>query len=222
MTARNERRWNVTDAGSQEYEVDEPDPGGDRGAPTDLESIRAVVVASEGWPAHRYASWLTAVAETQTLSIDHPFHARTGADVVLVSRETLVTHGEATCRAFGRERGSCRLIVATAAGTGVRCADDCVFEPVGRDDLLTAVETARRVAVYDRTVDELLSLTARRRALRERLPSDRPGDRREFVRLSERIDELHSRIDSSLTDVEVRYDELLGRGRHHASDQGGV
>lgn len=99
--------------------------------------------------------------------------------------------------------------------------DDYLVTPIHRDDLCNAVETARRITVYNDTIEELLSLTARRRALRERLSSDRGDDCARFVRLSRRINELHSRIENTLADVEDRHSELLsGKRGKRAEDTG--
>lgn len=98
-------------------------------------------------------------------------------------------------------------------GTEAVVVDEYIAEPVGRDGLLQRVETAMRVAASRNTIAELLSLTVRRRRLRERSDGGRVDDGPDIASLSRRTDERHRRIDDTLSDVESRYAGLLGR-RH--------
>jgi response regulator RpfG family c-di-GMP phosphodiesterase len=94
--------------------------------------------------------------------------------------------------------------------------DEYITEPISRERLLGRVETALRMATYDVTIAELVSLTVRRRRLQTRSDTGRVDHGSEISPLSERIDELHHRIDDELSDVESQYAALVGR-RHRPS-----
>ncbi len=190
-----------------------PTASADHDAPDRPVSARVVVIAAGDGQAARYASWLADTYETQVVRRGETMPNRPGTEAVVVDRRTLAIAGERASGNVGLGRAGCRVLAPAALGSCGGLVDEYIAEPVGRDGLLQRVETAMRVATYRNSIAELLSLTVRRRRLRERSNGGRVDDGPAIASLSRRIDELHRRIDDTLSDVESRYAGLLGR-RH--------
>ncbi|WP_299332860.1 hypothetical protein [Haloplanus sp.] len=125
--------------------------------------------------------------------------------------------GERARGPISRRRGSCRVLAPATLTPCDGFIDGYIAEPVGRDGLLGRVETAMRMATYDASIAELVSLTMRRRRLRNRAATGCADHGSDIARLSERIDTLHRRIDDELSDVESRYATRLGRERRQST-----
>ncbi|RLM53414.1 hypothetical protein DVK02_13030 [Halobellus sp. Atlit-31R] len=159
--------------------------------------------------------WLDDTYDIQEV---HPreVHDRTACNrdtIAAIVDETALDDDGRTVRRIEQLRANCRTILL-ADSDDQRCrADDCLDTPITRGPLLSAVERARRIAAYDESIKELLALTTRHRRLREDPDAERPETRRERVRVAMRIEQLHERIDGSLSDVESRYPEFVGDSR---------
>ncbi len=168
--------------------------------------VALVTKASE--TAARFAAWLVDVYGPARVCRETGTLGTLDGDLLVVSRQDLATDHPSRGHG-GLQRDSCQVVATVAAEVRAAVVDDRVATPVGREKLLATVETARRVAVYEETVAELLSLTARRRTLRASPASSRATERPTVRRLSERIEDLHARIDDTLADVERRYPGLV-------------
>lgn len=171
---------------------------------------RVVVIAGEDSSVTRYASWLADTYETQIIRRGETISTRPGTDVVVIDQRALTIARERVSGPAGLRRSDCRVLAPTTLKSCDGLIDEYITEPVGRDGLLGRVETAMRMAMYDGTIAELLSLTMRRRRLRTCSDSDRADHGSDIASLSERIDDLHRRIDEELSDVESQYVALLG------------
>ena len=190
-------------------------------APDPPRSALVVVIASEDSPTTRYASWLADTYETRLVRRGERMSTRLEADVVVVDQRTLTTaRTRETVRGMiGPGRRDCRVLAPATVESCDGLADEYIPERIGRDGLLSRVETAMRMLTYDATVAELLSLTMRRRKLRTCSTTDRVDNDPDLTSLSERIDELHRRIDDGLGNVESQYAALLGRGHRRSTRQ---
>jgi hypothetical protein len=174
---------------------------------------RVVVVASEDSAITRYGYWLAETYETQIFRHGETMSIRSETDVVVVDQQTLNRTKRAPRKIVDLERGDCRVLAPASVDSSDGHVNEYIIKPVSRDRLLSTVETAVRVATYDGTIAELLSLTMQRRRLRDGSDTGQ-GDRcTDIVSLSERIEELHRRIDNTSSDVESQYATLIGRRR---------
>jgi hypothetical protein len=186
-------------------------------------SAPVVVIADETGSITRYVSWLADTYETQTVRRREAIPFRPGTEVVVVDHRTLTMAGERARGPIGRRRGSCRVLAPVVLTPCDGLIDGYIAEPVGRDGPLGRVETAMRMATYDASIAEPVSLTMWRRRLRNRAATGCADHGSDIARLSERIDTLHRRTDDELSGVESRYATLLGRERRpsprRATDQ---
>ncbi len=174
---------------------------------------RVVVVASEHSPLTRYAFWLADAYDTQIFRHGETMSIRSETDVVVVDQQTLNSTERTPRQIVDLERGDCRVLAPASVDSSDGHVNEYIVKPVSRDRLLSTVETAVRVATYDSTIAELLSLTMQRRRLPDGSDTGQ-GDRcADIAALTERIDELHRRIDDMSSDVESQYATLLGRRR---------
>jgi hypothetical protein len=168
-----------------------------------------VIIAGEDSPTRRYVSWLADTYETRLVHHRETATNYPEADVVVIDRRTLTAARGTPRENISWKSDNYRVLSIATEKVCDRVVDEHVTGPVGRDELLERVGTARSVVAYDNTISELLSLTTRRLRLRNRTDTDHVSRRMEDARLSERIDELHRRIEETLPEVESRYPELL-------------
>lgn len=181
-------------------------------------SALVAVIVGEDSPVTRYASWLADAYETQIARCGETISPRPETEALVVDRRTLTIAGGRARGPIGRRRSDCRVLAPATLQQYDSLVDEYISEPVSRDGLLGRVETALRMATYDATIAELLSLTIRRRRLRTRSDTDCVDHGSDIAALSERIDELHRHIDNELSNVESQYAVLLGR-RHRTSSR---
>lgn len=179
---------------------------------------RVVVIASEDSPITRYAFWLAETYETQMFRRGEPISIRSETDVVVVDQQTLNRVEGPLDGVFDLKRGDCRVLAPASVASCDGRINEYIVTQVSRNRLLSKVETAVRVATYDGTIAELLSLTMQRRRLRNDTHTNHADQCADIASLSERIDELHRRIDDMSSDVESQYAKLLGL-KHQSSTQ---
>ncbi|WP_299269749.1 hypothetical protein [Halorientalis sp.] len=177
------------------------------------EVARVVVVAGDSRSAQHYASWLVDRHETRMVRHGRAVPESLDASVLVVDRRVPMPDQARSGGRAERLRDGWRVLSTVSPGSSGWLVDEYVASPVARGELLERVGTARRVAAYEATIATLSTLTERRRELRDRSGADRSGGDAAVRRLSERIDRLHRRIDYTLSDIESRYPELLGRQR---------
>lgn len=179
-------------------------------------SAHVVVIVAEDGPGTRYASWLAGTYETQLIRPAETVSTRPETDVVVVDQRTLTVAGENARGTVDPRRRDRRVLAPATVESCDGLVDEYIADPVSRDGLLSAVEAAMQIVTYDATIAELLSLTMRRRKLRNCSETDHLDHDSDITALSERIDELHRRIEDTLLDAESQYAALLGR-RHRPS-----
>lgn len=161
----------------------------------------------------QFGSWLLSTSETESVILEQLASDSVSTGIVGADRQTLAIGRAAAVEDIYRLANSYQTIVAVVANRDVYHADNYLVTPICRDDSLDGVETARQITIYNDTTEQLFSLTARQRALYERLSSDRANDCPVFVQPSERTDELHSPAKWILANSKDRYSELLS-GKH--------
>lgn len=173
-------------------------------------SAWVVVIASEDSSVARYTSWLADTYETQTVRRGETMSTPPETEVVVVDQRKLTMAGESARGTVGPRHSDCRVLAPATLQSCDSLVDEYIPEPVDRDGLLSRIRTAMRIATYDGTIAELLLVTMRRRKLRNCSRAGHDNHASDIASLSERIDELHRRIDDELSDVESHYAALLG------------
>jgi hypothetical protein len=179
-------------------------------------STLVVVTASDDRSITRYASWLADRYEIQVIGREETISTRPETEIVVVDSQTLAIAEERDHGTVNPRRRGCWVLATATVESCDALIDEYIIEPASREGLLGRVETALRMATYDGTIAELVSLTIQRRRLQTYSDTGRVDYGSDISSLSTRIDELHHRIDDELSDVESQYAALVGR-RHRPS-----
>ncbi len=123
-------------------------------------------------------------------------------DIVLLDRRMPDQSGDEVL-AEVRERGyDCRVIMLTAVDPGRDIVemnfDDYLCKPVEKEDLVSAIEQQIQVKQHEGRLGEYLEVCSKLSLLEDRLP---PGSE-ELDQLRRQADQLESKLDGHLDDVE--------------------
>lgn len=137
-------------------------------------------------------------------------------DVVVCDDQWLGRSASGLLRRLRRRDSPCQTVLLTAAvPTDIR-ADHHVQLPAANTAVLDAIDTARRVAQYERTIEALLTLLDRKQMLERQVG---PQDSR-IRQVNDRIESLHGVLDDSLSDIEHQYVTLIS-DRQPVPESGG-
>lgn len=162
---------------------------------------RSQISLYEPWIADRFTA---RTASTVAEALDEL--ATAPIAVVAFDDQWLRRHGDALLRVLEQRDEVVRTLLLSTSNEPEFCADDTVQLPADDTSILEAIDTAKRIVVYERTIEALLTLMSRRRTLETHASPDEHA----LTRINARIETLHSRITDSLGDVEHRYADLIG------------
>jgi DNA-binding response OmpR family regulator len=153
-----------------------------------------VVALYEAWLADSYEVRCTTSGDEALGALDE------SVDVVLLDRRTPGITGEDVLETV-RDRGiDCRVAMITAVEPDSDIVDapidEYLLKPVDEHDLTTTVDILQRRQRYDEKSREFFSIAAKRAAI-ESVNGDR-GDRHEYRKLGDRMEELRESIDRIL------------------------
>lgn len=170
------------------------------------QSETVLVVEDEEDLALLYSTWLEPTYEVRTAtSGEEAFEKLDGdVDVALLDRRMPGLTGDEVLGGI-RERGvDCRVAMITAVEPDLDVVDmafdDYLVKPVTQSDLSSIVEVLLRRAAYDDRTQEFFQLASKKAALEA---SDSEGVREtpEFESLTDRMEELRSDINRTLTEL---------------------
>lgn len=178
------------------------------GAVSSVSSREILIVGDEKSLARCYESPTVDRFTTLTASTTHRAleALSSGAfDVVVCDDQWLRRSGSRLLRRLRQRDGTCQTLLLTSAVPTKFRANHRVQLPAANSAVLDAIDTARRVALYERTIEALLTLQDRKRVL-ERQGTPRDGRIRQ---VNERIEALHGLLDDTLSDIEHQYVALI-------------
>ncbi|WP_136588934.1 response regulator transcription factor [Salinigranum halophilum] len=186
-------------------------------AGTDSDGPPVVLVADdEAELAELYAHWLTDEYEVRVATGGEEALelATDDVDVALLDRRMPMMTGDEVLAAL-RERGiNCRVAMITAVEPDVDIVDmpfdDYLVKPVTREELHSVVSVLLSRAAFDSRTQEFFALASKKATL-ESAQKDEPTT--EYKRLTERMEQLRSELDETLTeysndDFEAAFREL--------------
>jgi len=169
-----------------------------------------LVVEDEPDLADLYAAWLGDEYRVLTAyggqeALDQLDSVDDGVDAILLDRRMPGLSGDEVLAAV-RERGiDCRVAMVTAVEPDFDILkmgfDDYLVKPVTSDTLRETVEGLLQRSEYDTEMQELFSLTSKKAMLEAEKSATELDDNEEYQRLTERIEELRSDADESLSAV---------------------
>ena len=123
-------------------------------------------------------------------------------DIVLLDRRMPEQSGDEVLAELRKQGYDCRVIMLTAVDPGRDIVemqfDDYLCKPVEKDDLVSAIEQQLQVKQHDGRLGEYLEVCSKLSLLEDRLP---PGSE-ELDQLRRRADQLESKLDGRLDDVD--------------------
>ena len=169
-----------------------------------------LVVEDEPDLADLYAAWLGDEYRVLTAyggqeALDALDSADNEVDAILLDRRMPGLSGDEVLAAV-RERGiDCRVAMVTAVEPDFDILkmgfDDYLVKPVSSDTLRETVEGLLQRSEYDDEMQELFSLTSKKAMLEAEKSATELDDNDEYQRLANRIRELRSEADESLSAV---------------------
>ena len=169
-----------------------------------------LVVEDEPDLADLYAAWLGDEYRVLTAyggqeALDALDSADNEVDAILLDRRMPGLSGDEVLAAV-RERGIvCRVAMVTAVEPDFDILkmgfDDYLVKPVSSDTLRETVEGLLQRSEYDDEMQELFSLTSKKAMLEAEKSATELDDNDEYQRLANRIRELRSEADESLSAV---------------------
>jgi len=154
------------------------------------------------------------VADIYALRLDSEYETRTAyggqealeemngsVDVVLLDRRMPDRSGDKVLEWIREEGYDSRVVMLTAVDPGQDILDmpfnDYLCKPVGKDDLVRAIEQQLQVKQHEGRLAEYLEVCSKLSLLESRLP---PGSD-ELERLRDRADRLEAELDGQLDDI---------------------
>ncbi len=169
-----------------------------------------LVVEDEPDLADLYAAWLGDEYRVLTAyggqeALDALDSADEEVNAILLDRRMPGLSGDEVLAAV-RERGiDCRVAMVTAVEPDFDILkmgfDDYLVKPVSSDTLRETVEGLLQRSEYDDEMQELFSLTSKKAMLEAEKSATELDDNAEYQRLTDRIRELRSKADESLSAV---------------------
>ncbi|WP_049985397.1 response regulator transcription factor [Halobellus rufus] len=131
-------------------------------------------------------------------------------DVVLLDRRMPDLSGDEALTAI-RDRGfGCRVAMVTAVEPDFDIVemgfDDYLVKPVSRDSLKETVENLLRRSRYDDGIQELFALASKKALLESEKDAATLEAHEEYQELTERVRELRSDLDETLTSFDEEHD----------------
>ncbi|WP_207588674.1 HalX domain-containing protein [Halomontanus rarus] len=134
-------------------------------------------------------------------------------EVVLLDRRMPGLSGDEVLQAIREEGYDCRVVMVTAVDPDFDIIemgfDDYLVKPVSKDELLEMIGTVSARADYESDIQEYYALVSKK-ALLESEKADRDlADNEEYQDLCERVDELRSQVDETVSGMSS-HDDFVG------------
>lgn len=176
--------------------------------PSQEEPSTVLVVDDKESVASLYARWLVDQYDVRVAtSGEHALGLYDEeVDIVVLDRRMPGISGDGVVDAVRRSPYDCRIAMVTAVEPDVDIVelgiDEYLVKPVDGDDLRELVERLLRRTTYDEFLRELYSLASKKGALEAHHSREELRASSEYAEMRERLDELHDRIDDTVTEFE--------------------
>jgi len=131
-------------------------------------------------------------------------------DVVLLDRRMPDLSGDEALTAIRERDVGCRVAMVTAVEPDFDIVamgfDDYLVKPVSRDSLKETVENLLRRNEYDDGIQELFALASKKALLESEKDAATLEAHKEYQELSERVAELRSDLDETLSSFDAEHD----------------
>ncbi len=126
-------------------------------------------------------------------------------DVALLDRLMPGMSGDEVLQELRKAVSGCKVAMVTAVEPDFDVIsmgfDDYLTKPVEREELLETIQRLLSRGDFDDIEQELYALSSKQAALRSSKPKEELDENEEFQRLQERIDDLRTRLNATLPDM---------------------
>jgi DNA-binding response OmpR family regulator len=169
-----------------------------------------LVVDDERDLADLYSAWLSEQYEVRTAyGGEEAIDVLSGeVDVALIDRLMPRVSGDEVLDHIRTEGYGCQISMVTAVEPDFDIIelgfDEYIVKPIGRDELLDAVDTLLSRSEYDRQLQELFALASKRAALQAQKNAHELANSDAYARLTSEIEDLRSDLDRTTAQLSER------------------
>jgi len=158
--------------------------------------------------AELYAAWLAESHDTRTAydGAEAMDRIDESVDVVFLDRRMPGMSGDDVLTAVDEQGLDCRVVMVTAVDPDFDIIempfDDYITKPVGRSDLLDAVESMLTRDAYDDQLQRYFAMASKKATLESEKNFAELEAHEEYHEVSQRVERLREKADSAVTEID--------------------
>ena len=179
------------------------------------EQPEVLVVDDESRLADLFAAWVGMERPVETAyDGEEALEKMTDSvEVVLLDRRMPGLSGDEVLEAIRKEGYDCAVVMVTAVDPDFDIIemgfDDYLVKPVSKDELLDMIETVSSRSEYESHIQQYYSLVSKKALLESEKSERELKDNDEYVELCERVDELRTAVDETVSGM-TSHDDFVG------------